>query len=102
MPLPATEEDVFGLFDDLLQQTLVLLQVGDFRLIVGHRTGQAQPLVAERGAGRMRHDHRAQLLLVELKRETGYDCKYRKHLFTFGWVRRKQAKAVCRLTSLII
>lgn len=69
MPLPAAEEDVLGLFDNLLQQPLALLQVGDLCLVVRHRARQAQALVAKRGACRMRHDHRAQLLLVELKRD---------------------------------
>lgn len=35
LKLPATEEDVFGLFDDLLQQPLTLLQAGDFSFVVG-------------------------------------------------------------------
>lgn len=60
---------MLGLFDDFLQQPLAVLQVGDLRLVVGQRPSQAEPLVAEGGAGRMRHHHRAQLLLVELEHQ---------------------------------
>lgn len=62
---------MFGLFDDFLQQPLALLQAGDFSLVVPHRARQAQSFVAEGGAGRVRHDHGAQLLLVELQRGRG-------------------------------
>lgn len=55
------------LLDDFLQQPLAVLQAGDLRFVVGQRPGQAQPFVAEGGAGRVRHHHRAQLLLVELR-----------------------------------
>ena len=67
--VPAAEEDVLGLLDDLLQQPLVLLQRRDLRLVVGHRPGQALALVAEGGAGGVRHHHRAELLLVELEEQ---------------------------------
>lgn len=66
MWLPAAEEDVFGLFDDFLQQPLAMLQVGDLRLVVGQRTSEAKPFVSKGGASRMWHHHRAQLLLVKL------------------------------------
>ena len=57
---------MFGLFDDLLQKALVLLQVGDLSFVVGHGPREAHAFVAKGGASRMRHHHRAQLLLVEL------------------------------------
>lgn len=57
---------MLGLSDDLLQQTFTLLQAGDLGLIEGHRPRQPQPLVTKGGASRVRHHHRAQLLLVEL------------------------------------
>lgn len=69
MRLPAAEEDVFGLFDDFLQQPLAMLQVGDFRLVVGQRPSQPEAFVPKGGAGWVRHHHRAQLLLVELEHD---------------------------------
>lgn len=66
MWLPAAEEDVFGLFDDFLQQPLTMLQVGDLCLVVGQRTSEAKPFVSKGGASRMWHHQRAQLLFVEL------------------------------------
>lgn len=57
---------MFSLFDDFLQQPLAVLQVGDFRFVVGQRPSQAQPFVPKGGASWVWHHHRAQLLLVEL------------------------------------
>lgn len=57
---------MFGLFDDLLEKPLIMLHADDFGLVVGHRPREAHAFVAEGGAGRMRHHHGAQLLLVEL------------------------------------
>ena len=62
---------MFGLFDDFLQQPLTLLQTEDLSFVVSHGSGQALAFVSEGRAGRMRHHHRAQLLLVELQQEQG-------------------------------
>lgn len=64
---PAPQEDVFGLFNDFLQESLGLLQRADLCFVVGHGSRQPQALVAERSAGRMGHHHRTQRLLVELQ-----------------------------------
>lgn len=70
--LPAAEEDVFGLFDDLLQQPLTLLQAANFCLVIGQGARQAQALVSKGGARRVGHHHRAQLLLVKLQEKQGF------------------------------
>lgn len=57
---------MFSLFDDFLQQPLTVLQIGDFRFVVGQRPSQAEPFVPKGGASGVWHHHRAQLLLVEL------------------------------------
>lgn len=46
-----------------------MLQVGDLRLVVGQRTSEAKPFVSKGGAGRVWHNHRAQLLFVELRHQ---------------------------------
>ncbi len=61
---------MFGLFDDLLQESLALLQGDDLGFVVGHGSRQPQALVSERSRGWMRHHHRAQRLLVELHTHT--------------------------------
>lgn len=60
---------MLGLFDDLLQQPLAVLQVGNLSLVVGQRPRQTQSFVAKGGASGTRHHHRAQLLLVELEQQ---------------------------------
>ena len=66
---------MFGLFDDLLQQPLTLLQAGDFSFVVSQRPSEAHAFVAEGGAGRVGHHHRAQLLLVELEQTESCSMK---------------------------
>ena len=71
--VPATEEYVLGLFDDLLEEPLGLLEAGDLCLVVGLGSRQAHAFVTKGGAGGMGHHHRAQSLLMELPKtqETG-------------------------------
>lgn len=48
---------MFGLFDDLLEKPLIVLQAGDFGLVVGHRPREAHAFVPKGRAGGMRHHH---------------------------------------------
>lgn len=74
---------MFGLFDDFLQQPLILLQTGDFSFVVGHRARQAHAFVAKRSASRVWHHHRAQLLLVELQHNQG--CSMKRQLIKLNY-----------------
>ena len=85
--VPATEEDVLGLFDDLLEEPLGLLEAGNLRLVVGLRSRQTHAFVTKGGAGGVGHHHRAQSLLMELAetQEAGSHSSIRSALFFWVW-----------------